>query len=81
MNNYNNNNNNNNYNNNYNNNFQNKYIKIWLFSILVLSCIFICIQIYLNNFHDYIDKENIIDYKLLSKITPKYPPPLYNFMD
>ncbi|QKF93944.1 hypothetical protein QKU48_gp0486 [Fadolivirus algeromassiliense] len=61
-----------------------KYIKFWLFAVLLISCIFICIQIYINNNSHYIPKENIIDYKILSSLTPKYPnfpPPLYNFMD
>lgn len=61
-----------------------KYIKFWLFSVLLVSCIFVCIQIYLNSTGEYIPKEDIIDYKILSSLTPRYPnfpPPLYNFQD
>lgn len=59
----------------------NTYIKLWLFLILVTSCVFICVQIYMNGTRGYIPKENIIDYTFLKSMTPKYPPPLYNFSD
>lgn len=58
-----------------------KYIKLWLFLITLFSCIMICIQIYISQTNDYILKENIIDYKILSSLTPKYPKPLFNFTD
>ena len=58
-----------------------KYIKLWLFLIVIFSCIIICIQIYFSQNNNYIAKENIIDYKILSKLTPDYPKPLFNFND
>ena len=63
-----------------------KYIKLWLFLIALFSCIVICIQIYFTQYDQYISKENIIDYKILSSLTsdllPDYPPkPLFNFND
>jgi len=58
-----------------------KYIKLWLFLIVIFSCVVICIQIYLLQNNDYILKENIIDYKILSTLTPDYPKPLFNFSD
>lgn len=63
------------------NSIRTKYIKLWLFSILIFSCISICIQIYISQNNDYIPKDNIIDYKILSSLTPEYPKPLFNFMD
>lgn len=58
-----------------------KYIKLWLFLVIIFSCIIICIQIYFSQYNDYILKENIIDYKMLSSLTQDYPKPLFNFSD
>lgn len=63
-----------------------KYIKLWLFLIVLFSCVVICTQIYFKQYDQYIPKENIIDYKILSSLTENYmpnymPKPLFNFND
>jgi hypothetical protein len=60
------------------------YIKHWAIAIIVITIIFLCLQLLGNNITDYNDC-NIYDiiYPETWKInnTPAYPPPLINFMD
>ena len=58
-----------------------KYIMIWLFFILIFTCIFVFILILGNYNSPYLTRDNLLDYRILSSLAPKYPPPLFNFMN
>lgn len=61
-----------------------KYVKIWLYSIIILSIFVLLVQfIYRNDITNY-NYESInflTDSEFLKSITPEYPPPLFNFND
>lgn len=64
--------------------YANKYIQIWFFLILVFTCLFILIfiGIYSINLTDnYLTRDKLLDYRIISSLNPKYPPPLFNFMN
>lgn len=63
-----------------NNIFISKYLKIWLILMIVITCCYLFCQIIIaENFSIY--TMNDTNRKIIRQMTPKYPPPLLNFMN
>jgi hypothetical protein len=57
-------------------------IKIWSCLILLLVCIIILMHFfYRKNFNMDIPSDKFLDYRIISALNPRYPPPLFNFMN
>lgn len=67
---------------NYNkNSLKYRYIKLWVFFLVLFSCIMILLQIFKNNTNQNLSHNKFFDYKYITANTPLYPPPLFNFMN
>jgi len=65
---------------NYSYSYISKYIQIWLFLILMFTCLFILL--FIGNYNiNYLTRDKLLDYRIISSLNPKYPPPLFNFMN